>query len=389
MKRILIFLTVLLFSSLCIGQDFKILTFPEKSNGFNSEIMHEVDEFFISYRNSKSDFTQKTLIIEPPCKEKDYPISPSIIYKNNIVSLFKGYGFVCLDLENFSRNINLEAKLNIKEFDYHLLIDNKLHAFLDSSLWCLDSLNQWEKVDYHLPFNIKTKLYDNNSYIVYGDCHGEYGGTVYFYNRKTKETYFAITKSCPKTVIETFDSYKVLSYSNCGSDGHTELILIKDPTELKKLTETIQEELNTRGQITLEDLNRMSMIRHKKRRNKRNNRENTESKENVSVTQPIKIFHYYSHFHFPTTFNLSEKDYYLANYYKDKSFLATLNNDTISVIEPLLNNMLNTNVIATTQYNNNLVLLNLASWRIGKGKETGLILIKDEEIINLEWNNEH
>jgi hypothetical protein len=34
-------------------------------------------------------------------------------------------------------------------------------------------------------------------------------------------------------------------------------------------------------------------------------------------------------------------------------------------------------------------LLNLASWRIGKGKETGLILIKDEEIIKLEWNNEH
>lgn len=387
MKRILIFLTVLLFSSLCIGQDFKILTFFEKSDGFNSEKMYEVDEFFICYRNSKHDFKQRTLLIEPPSKEKDYPISPSIIYEKNIVSLFKGDGFVCLDLENFSRNTNLEAKLNVKEFDYHLLIDNKLHAFLDSSLWCLDSLNQWKKVDYHLPFNVKTKLYDNNSYIVYGDCLGEYGGTVYFYDRKTNETYFAVTNSCPKNVVEIFGGYKVLSYSNRGSDGHAELILIKDPRELRILNETIQEELNTRGQITLEDLNSMSI--HNERRDKKNNQENTESKENDSVTHPIKIFDYYSHFHFPTTFNLSKKDYYLANYYEDKCFLATLNNDTISVIEPLLNNMLNTSVIATTQYNNNLVLLNLASWLIGKGKETGLILIKDEEIINFEWNNEH
>jgi hypothetical protein len=364
MKQILIFISIIIFSGSCVGQtkDFDTLVkkFKESleydTNKVIPPLIYKGESYTISLNKSSLGLSEKEIVIKSPNENADFPVSFSVIYKDNIISLFEPGVFVCHQLKDFSRNYKFEELLNTKRFDYQWLIDNKLHAVSNGRFWYLDSLNHWSKLDYKLPFDKQPKLYENNDYLAYCDCHGEWGGTVYFYNRKTEETYFT-EATCANSIIESKNGFQVLSHLG-HMMGTADLKLIKDPTKLTNLKGFKSTTFNGSA-LGYAD----------------------------STKQDVKLFDYWGLQIF-SSFRLSGQTYYII-YFQDRTFLATIENNNITIVDPLFNSDLYTHDPISIQYGDDLILINLDFWGIGREREVSMIVIQDKEILKLDWNKKH
>lgn len=194
-------------------------------------IIYEGDYFNVKISDTLISFDKNEIVLNSP--NNTYPLSFSVIYRDHIVSLFEHFGFICYRLTDFTRNYEFEEVLNTKQFQYDWVIDNDLYGLSNGSYWVLDKTDNWIKAKIKLPFNNKPTLYNDNDYISFCDCQGEWGGTVYFYNRKNQNTYFT-EATCAKSIIKTNDGYDVLS-SLGHMMGITDVIFISDPTKLSNL----------------------------------------------------------------------------------------------------------------------------------------------------------
>ena len=178
-------------------------------------VIYKGEDFKVSISESSLGFNEKEIVLVNPKRDSTFPLSFSVIFNENIVSLFEPGIFVCHKLTNYSRNEELEKVLNTKQFEYHWLIDNKLYGLSNGKYWLLDSLNNWVKTAQQIPFDKKPKLFENKEYLAYCDCNGEWGGTVYFYNRTNENIYFT-EATCANSIIETNKGYNVLSHLGHG-----------------------------------------------------------------------------------------------------------------------------------------------------------------------------
>lgn len=139
------------------------------------------------------DFETNKIILNPPnfYRNKDsitkiydnnYPVSYSVIYNNCIISLFENGMFWCYKLETFERDLIFEEKLNNKKFEYHWIIDNKLGGISGNTIYIWNEKN-WVKYKNVFPLKNQPKLFEDNEFIIIGDCLGEWGGTVYFFEK--------------------------------------------------------------------------------------------------------------------------------------------------------------------------------------------------------------
>jgi hypothetical protein len=199
-------------------------------------------------------------------------------------------------------------------------------------------------------------LYENNDYLAYCDCHGEWGGTVYFYNRKTEETYFT-EATCANSIIESKNGFQVLSHLG-HMMGTADLKLIKDPTKLTNLKGFKSTTFNGSA-LGYAD----------------------------STKQDVKLFDYWGLQIF-SSFRLSGQTYYII-YFQDRTFLATIENNNITIVDPLFNSDLYTHDPISIQYGDDLILINLDFWGIGREREVSMIVIQDKEILKLDWNKKH
>lgn len=119
---------------------------------------------------------------------KNFPKSFSVIYENSLVSLFENGKFACFNLDNFKRNAKLEEKLNTKQFKYHWVIDNKLGGISGNTIFLWNG-SKWTKFKDNFLLKNQPKLFEDENFFVYGDCFGEWGGTVYFFEKSTSKTF--------------------------------------------------------------------------------------------------------------------------------------------------------------------------------------------------------
>jgi hypothetical protein len=90
--------------------------------------------------------------------------------------------FGCYKLETFERDLIFEEKLNNKKFEYHWIIDNKLGGISGNTIYIWNEKN-WVKYKNVFPLKNQPKLFEDNEFIIIGDCLGEWGGTVYFFEK--------------------------------------------------------------------------------------------------------------------------------------------------------------------------------------------------------------
>ncbi|RQO39045.1 hypothetical protein DBR39_08595 [Chryseobacterium sp. KBW03] len=79
-------------------------------------------------------------------------------------------------------------------------------------------------------------LYSDTTYEVWKTCSGEWGGTVYFKNKKSKKIYYA-KATCPVAVNKIKNKYYISNSMSHGT-GSSDILEITDPEKMEQ-TDTI------------------------------------------------------------------------------------------------------------------------------------------------------
>jgi len=327
-------------------------------------LLHENKEYRIEISDTPILFDLKEIVIKSPFdKPSDraygmyykYPISFSVIYQNRLISLFERGEFVCHTIPSMKRDIEFEKEINTKKFEYHWIIDGKLVGRVEDKYYFLDSENKWIKYDRFIPFKNQPKLFEDNDYISFCNCRGEWGGTVYFYNKLTEKIYF--TGATCANSIQKKDKYLVLSHL-AHEGGSSDLRSIEFPDNLSQT-----------------DIDEISAISQ------------GELWGHIDKYREYKIvFDYYFILIF-SSFPYQGKTIYMVYWY-GKTFLAEIENNVIKIINPLFNRDLFASRPITTTYNDT-VLINLDSYMIAGNREIACVIIKDGQLIKFDWNEMH
>ncbi len=329
--------------------------------------LYKSKEFNVSISKNPINFKVDTIVLKNPYYTDDFddwddnyinfPKSFSVIYEENLISLFGNGKFLCHNLNDYSRNTKLENELNSKKFKYHWVIDGKLYAksksFLFSGFYQWNGV-KWKSSDIKMPVDEQSILLADDKFIVYRKCSGEFGGTIYFFDRQNKETYFT-ESTCTNTVIKKNGQYQILAHLG-HMMGTSEIKIIDDP---KKLTKAKNNQLKiNRGSLGYQD--------------------KTKEYSKELDLFGIQLF---------STFNNRERRLFLTHF-NESTFLAEINGKEIQIVNPLFNNDKYTHNPITRTYGK-YTLINMDFYGIAIDREVSVMLIKDNKITLLEWNENH
>jgi hypothetical protein len=252
-----------------------------------------------------------------------------------------------------SRDTAFEKKINTRKFKYHWLIDDKLVGISGDRYYIFDMENGWIKYHLSLPIKDQPILFDDESYMCFRDCHGEWGGTIYFFDKATHKIHYT-EATCANSVLKNSNGYLVLSHLG-HMFGFTQLKKISNPAKLPTVeTRDINKTVNGEA-LGYTD------------------------KSNTAQT----ILDYFEILIF-SSFILDNKMIYVVNW-RDSTFLAEIENDVIKIINPLFNNDLYTHDPITRSYGE-ITLMNLDFWGIGQEREVSGIIIQGKTLIKYDWN---
>ncbi len=365
-----VILSLIILTILCnqshsqnIDPDFKLLveSFGAHVGPFGRDsvripVIYQSKDFSIRLATTSANFSTESIVLENPYSGKSYPLSYSIVYKEHIISLFEPGYFACYRLKDLSRNTDFEAELNLKKFKSHWLIDNELYAVSKGGGWHAYKEEGWKRTKkLPLPDNSRSNLYSDEEYLVYNNCNGEWGGTIFFYNRETQETFFT-EATCANTIIDKESTYTVLASLGHGF-GSADSKVIEDPSLLPSLKDF-------KPQRTVEAIGYKDTTRHAK-----------------------EAFSYYGLQVF-SMFQMGESLVYMLHW-QGKTFLATLKNNEFFIIDPLFNSSLYTHEPITKRYSDGDVLINLDFWGRGREKEISMILIQGNHFRKIDWNRKN
>lgn len=286
---------------------------------------------------------------------KNFPKSFSVIYENALITLFENGKFACYKLDNFGRDTILENKLNTKKFKYQWIINNQLGGLSGRSIYLWNG-NKWTKFKEHFPLKNEPKIFEDNKFVVFSDCHGEWGGTVYFFEKSTSKTFFT-SSTCANSIIKDTNGYNVLAQLGHGN-GSSEIKIIADPTKLS-LAKT--NEIGTR-------VNGSAL--------------GYTDKSNAFK----KMLDYYGVQIF-SSFNYQDKVLYIV-YLSDLTFIAEIKNNEIEIVHSLFFSDLYTHNPVTNQYGD-YTLMNLDHYGTGLQREIAVLIIKGNKITKVDWNEDH
>lgn len=342
-------------------KDFK------KSYLYSDTIKLPLLEIGRNYKVKLSDnpiyFDIKKISLRKPDPKK-YPLSYTVIYRDRLVSLFEPGIFRCYKIPDLSRDSEFENLLNTKSFSYHWILDGKLVALSDKKCFYFTNENQWKSYSEFIPVinssknsedGYKLKHFEDSTYLVFSSCFGEFGGTIYFYNKKQKKIYFT-EATCASTVYKADNKFMVLSELGHG-EGSCDLKAITDPSKLSE-TQLDKVDVPFNGQA----LGYSDRSNHAK-----------------------VIFDYYS-IQTLSSFNSNGHLLYLLlwggyGYYH----LAELNNNVFEIVNPLFNEENWMHYPVTTDYNGT-ILINYAHYGTALYREVAYILVRDKEIIKIKWD---
>lgn len=282
----------------------------------------------------------------------NYPVSYSVIYDDNLISLFRNGKFVCHEINQMTRNLDYERKLNTRKFKYHWIINQKLHALAGNSIYVWSN-DQWIRTKIKIPLENQPIIFEDNDFIVFGDCAGEWGGTVYFFDKNSGETYFT-ESTCTNSVFKLDGSYFVLAHLG-HMMGSSEIKSISNPRNLSRAQKG---EINKpKDGITLGYTDK------------------SEAYQKFLDLYGIQLF---------STFKYTDRQLYMV-YLKELTFLAEIEGAEIKIVHPLFDKGIYTHDPVTNTYGD-YILMNLDFYGTALDKEVSVIIIYQNKIVKVDWN---
>ncbi|AUP77501.1 hypothetical protein [Flavivirga eckloniae] len=337
----------------------------ELKDSIDTTFLYQTKDFNVSISENPIAYKTFHTVIKNPYFTDDfddyddnyinYPVSYSVIHDNRLVSLFRNGKFVCHRLSDFERDLDFEKKLNTRKFKYHWIVNDKLGALSGNLMYIWNGSN-WTKNKTVFPLKNQPKLFEDTDFTVYGDCHGEWGGTIYFFDKTNGETYFT-ESSCTNSVIKKGDSYLVLAHLG-HMTGSTEIKTIKDP---RKLTQAKKTEINKT--------------------------KNGQALGYADSTKAYEITLDYWGIQLFSTFNYEDRQLFMV-YLNEKTFLAEIVGNEFQIVHPLFNNEIYTHDPITNKYGK-FILMNLDHYGTARDKEISVMIIDGKRLIKLDWNENH
>ncbi|RNC83011.1 MAG: hypothetical protein ED557_09825 [Balneola sp.] len=349
-------------------ENFSGLHFQE-IDSVNFDTLAKTRDFHLSISDHPIELSTKQKVLSNPFYSDDfgyfknrdinYPISYSTIYENKLISLFRNGRFLVHSLTNFERDKSFEKQLNTKKFSYHWFIDGKLYARTKNRFFgrlLVWENNRWTKAKIRIPVKNQPTFYDTKDYIIFGDCFGEWGGSIYFYERETHDIFFT-ESTCTTSVFWKENSYFVLS--NLGHlFGRAVYSSINDPSKL-----------SNRKDFDVNKEESHIAIGHK---------DTTSERQEVFEFFDLQLF---------STFYLKDRQLYIAHI-KELTFLIEILGSEFQIVHPLFNSDLYTHDPITRKYGEN-ILINLTHYGTAYDRETSVIIINENGITKLDWNEAH
>ncbi len=340
----------------------------EESRVISRDSLYQTKDYNVSISDNPIYFEIEELVIQNPFfkddvyyedRDKNYPVSYSIIFNEKLISLFGNGNFVVHSLNNYVRDKEFERELNTRKFNYHWIIDGRLYARTKNRLFSrllVWSDGKWVKSKKGLPLNNKPLLFDNEQYIVFNDCFGEWGGTIYFFDRIAKDFFFT-ESTCANTVLYNKQRFSVLAHMG-HMIGSSELKIIPDPENLSKA--------NKNEVFRSQDGHALGISAQ------------NSGYERIFYTWGVQFFSFFDH---------NNRSIYITHT-NERSFLSEIRDSEIQIVHPLFDDDFYTHDAITRIYDK-YKLVNLNYWGNAKDREYSVLVIDNNRIVRLEWNKDH
>lgn len=333
--------------------------------------LYRTEDFSISLSDRPLNVDTVSLVIENPYykdhsdnfddnEHLNFPISYSVIYANRLISLFRNGRFVCHELDSFQRDSDFEKRLNTRRFKYHWIVDGKLGALAGKSIYTWDG-SRWRKTKTNFPLVDRPKLFEDSEFVVFCDCFGEWGGTVYFFDKADGKTYFT-ESTCANSVLKNDSSYLVVAQLN-HMLARTEIKSIPDP---RKLTQA-----------------KPAAIFQKKDGEALGYTDRSDAYKTVLDYWGILI---------TAAFNYRDRQLYMVDL-NERTFLVEVVDTNFQIVHPLFDNAVSPYDLIANNYDN-YALMNVEGYfgffrkkRIYPiHREVSVIVVDEKRIIKLDWN---
>jgi hypothetical protein len=287
--------------------------------------------------------------------ERGYPVAYSVAFQGCVVALFANGKFGCYRLPDLAANEQLEQQLNSGSWKRFWLIEGKLVAQnVIGTCFFEAATGTWHSYRQKVPLGQRPKLYEDASYLAYSDCNGEFGGTVYFYNKQTKQTHRA-NATCANSLWQENGQYRLLT-SLGHMSGSADCAVISDPETLPLISAPKEEKVNWQYSFTLPER---------------------------GIT-PIFSF---SNLQLFGGFRWQNQTFYIIHW-RQTTFLATIAQQRITIADPLFADNLYTHNPITTTYGPDLALTNLNFYGLGEHNEVATLLWQGQQLTKIEWGQQ-
>ena len=180
----------------------------------------------------------KTVLIDLAQENNIRPYS--LFYDEHLIVLNKKGSFYAFWLDCFERDKIYESMLNtinfkkaFVAFDELYGVDSKNQAFKFDNI-----AHKWINLSYDLPFYNSASIYENKKYLCYSVCHGEFGGTVFFYNKSTEKITF-VPATCVVSIMEFQDGGFYIVSNLAHLSGTSDIIKIENPDLLYEFPDSL------------------------------------------------------------------------------------------------------------------------------------------------------
>ncbi|MFN8353147.1 MAG: hypothetical protein U0Y10_01760 [Spirosomataceae bacterium] len=295
-------------------------------------------------------FDLRKVFMDYPYYRK-FPVSRSVIFRNRLIALFESGSFLCYSIPELKRDTLFEQVLNTKPFQYHWTFDEKLVGRSDSIYYYLNKHNKWTKLEREIPLWNQPKMYEDKKYIVFGENHGEWGSTTYFYHKRTRKVYFT-----GAVALGSIVKYKRHYYLNSRTTNFCSLVTIKKPKRLPTTT------LSEIAKCQSEGINLGST---------------------AYSDEPNLIFRHWG-MDGLTYFLYKKRPLFIINGLGRKTFLGEIGKQSITVASALFDGHLSGQTPVTSQVGDTIWV----SWckKIPSlNKEIGGLIIHNDTLIYFEW----
>jgi hypothetical protein len=167
----------------------------------------------------------------------DLPLDTTIsriAYLNNHLLLLMNNGRIAVLDSAYKRVSTIEEQLSSVKASWLFSYNDSLFAGNSDQYYYLNS--NLEAVKMKRKGVIYGEIFfEDSSYRVYGCCVGEFGGSIFFLDKKTNRTY-SYFATCPRQVLRFGNEYVVCN--NLAHLGdHMSFLFIKDPRTLYEITD--------------------------------------------------------------------------------------------------------------------------------------------------------